>query len=229
MSAFAIGLVAALLLFPAQQALSANVPPRAPQLRIETGMHTDLVTQIAYDASRSRLVTISNDKTLRIWQLPSGRLVDTLRIPIGEGSEGQLYGLALSPNGRIAAVTGWTGWEWDGRACIYFFDLESNELIARLAGLPTMAGNLTFSPDGKRLIVPLSRGFGLRVYDTSDFSIVATDTDYEDSVIGWMSRRGDLGKLFIARRLLGATTSKRRDVTQPIRVGGEKHPADLPK
>jgi WD40 repeat protein len=147
-------------------------------------MHTGLVTQIAYDESRSRLVTISNDKTLRIWQLPSGRLVDTLRIPIGEGSEGQLYGLALSPNGRIAAVTGWTGWEWDGRACIYFFDLESNELIARLAGLPTMAGNLTFSPDGKRLIVPLSRGFGLRVYDTSDFSIVATDTDYEDSVIG---------------------------------------------
>jgi WD40 repeat protein len=46
---------------------------REPTLRIETGTHTAAVAGIATDAENNYLVTASEDKTIRVWNLPSGR------------------------------------------------------------------------------------------------------------------------------------------------------------
>src|SRR5438132_132473 len=69
----------------------AGEPPAAPILRIETGRHTAAIRRIAVDRAGRLLVTASDDKTLRLWELPSGRLLKVLRPPIGEGNEGKLY------------------------------------------------------------------------------------------------------------------------------------------
>ena len=70
-----------------------------PILRVETGMHTTLIRRVVVDAARNRLITASDDKTIRVWQMPEARLLNVLRVPIDSGHEGQLFGLAVSPDG----------------------------------------------------------------------------------------------------------------------------------
>jgi WD40 repeat protein len=71
-------------------------------------MHTAAIFQIGVDAANRYLVTGSEDKTVRVWELASGRLLRTLRLPIGSGNEGKVFGVALSPDGTTVAAGGAT-------------------------------------------------------------------------------------------------------------------------
>src|SRR5205809_1260029 len=86
--------------------LHAEQPPTAPMLRIETGMHTALILRIGVDTANRYLVTGSYDKTVRVWELATGRLLQTLRLPIGEGNEGKINAVAISPDGKTVACGG---------------------------------------------------------------------------------------------------------------------------
>ena len=116
---------ALLALMPvAALAQTTTASPRTPAatgpfLRIDPGAHTAIVRAAAFDAAKERVYTAADDKTIRVWQLPQGKLISTLRVPILDGAEGQLYALTLSPDGRWLAVGGWTGWDWEKRSSIY--------------------------------------------------------------------------------------------------------------
>ena len=84
-------------------------------------MHTTLIRRVVPDAPRNRLITASDDKTIRVWQMPEARLVSVLRVPIDSGHEGQLFGLAISPDGRTIAFVATA----DDRARLWLRSLES--------------------------------------------------------------------------------------------------------
>jgi WD40 repeat protein len=151
-------------------------------LRVETGMHTTLIRRVVVDAPRNRLITCSDDKTIRVWQLPGLRLVNTLRVPMDQAHEGQLFGLAISPDGRTVAAGGWTGWDWDGSASIYLFDVASGELSRRLGHFPDAIHALSWSPDGRHLAVGLQGRAGLAVLRVADGVVVASDSQYLDKL-----------------------------------------------
>ena len=159
-------------------------PIKEPILRIETGMHTAAINHIATDASNRYLATGSYDKTVRIWELSTGKLIRTLRPPIGDGEEGKIYAVAISPDGKTVAVGGWTGYEWDEFDSIYIFDLESGSLKKRIKQLPSNIFHLVYSKDGKYLAASLARDNGIRVYQTSNYSQVAIDGDYGSDTYG---------------------------------------------
>lgn len=162
----------------------AAEPRGEPILRIETGKHTGIAYAITHDPLRDRLITVSPDKTARVWQLPDMRLVAVLRVPIETVREGQLTSLAISPDGATIAVGGWTGWEWDERGCVYLFDGETYELTRRIGGFAAIIGDLRFSPDGRFLAVGLHGRGGVAFLDTKeDFQVVAQDMAYEDRVV----------------------------------------------
>ena len=69
---------------PAQQQASPQ-----PVLRLETGMHTAPIRAAASDAAGEMLATVSDDKTLRLWALPTCELIRVLRPQIGAGAEGE--------------------------------------------------------------------------------------------------------------------------------------------
>lgn len=171
-----LGVVLATLGIPG--AATAAEPTTAPQLRLETGMHTAMINRIATDASGRYAVTASDDKTARVWEIASGQLLQVLRPPLGSNDEGMLYAVAISPDGKIVAVGGWTGWEWSGKAQVYLFERSTGRLIQRLTDLPHRILNLMFSPDGRWLAATLKAGKGVRVWNTNTWDNPLADSDY---------------------------------------------------
>jgi len=163
----------------------AAEPPREPILRIETGMHTSVIKRISTDKDERFLVTGSDDKTIRVWELRTGRLLKVIRPPIGEGNEGKIYAVAISPDGRHIAGGGWTGYEWDKTHSIYIFDRETGGLIKTIKGLPEVVNHLSYSKDAMFLVAGLGLNNGIRVYSTEDYSLIKEDKDYGDSVYGF--------------------------------------------
>lgn len=152
-------------------------------LRIDAETHTAMVRAAAFDAGRQRVYTASDDKTVRIWQLPEAQLVGTLRVPILDGAEGQLYALALSPDGRWLAVGGWTGWEWEQQASVYVFDTESQAMVRRIPVAPWTITTMRFSPDGQHIAVGLHGQGGLVIVQRESGAQVATDSTYQNQVM----------------------------------------------
>lgn len=128
--------------------------PTEPLLRLETGMHTATIRHIATDRDGRWLATASEDKTVRIWDATTGRLVQVLRPPIGEHQEGRLFAVALSPDGEWVAASGWTS--ADGRSnYVYIFRRQTGTLVKAIPGHSRLIFNLAWSPDGRFLAATL--------------------------------------------------------------------------
>lgn len=161
--------------------LCAQPTDPRPFPAIEAGMHTAMINRIAVDAAGRYAVTASDDKTARVWELSSGKLLQVLRVPVGENQEGKLYAVALSPDGRLVALGGWTGHPGLG-ANIYLFDRASGRMLGRIGGVPTVVNHLAFSTDGHRLAAALGGGNGIRLYAAeAPWRELAGDTNYGDS------------------------------------------------
>ena len=163
---------------PVQPAsVTAAQSAEAPGLRIEAGRHTAPIRRIDVDAAERFVVTASDEKTARVWDLASGALLQVLRPPIGAGDEGRLYAVAITPDGSTVATAGLTGWDSDGTASIYLFEPASGRLRQRLPGLPNVILHLAFSPEGRFLAAALGSD-GIRTYALRTATEVARDSDY---------------------------------------------------
>jgi WD40 repeat protein/uncharacterized caspase-like protein len=159
-------------------------PDQQPFLRIETGMHTAPIHRIGVDAACSLLATASDDKTVRLWSLPDGKLKRVVRLPIGEGDAGKVYATALSPDGRWLAVGGWdAAFAKTGKDSLTIVDL-SNGAIHRFGAFEQAIRHIAFSADGRRVAVGLSRNNGLRVLDSASGTELLADRDYGADVYG---------------------------------------------
>ena len=151
-----------------------------PILRVEAGTHSAMVGGIAVDPSGRILVSGSEDKTVRVWDISGGgKLLRTLRPPAAGGQEGQIYAVAVSSDAKTVACGGITGSGQKSGACLYLFDLATGGLTRRLDGLPGYAQHLAYTPDGCFLAVVMGKG-GMRVYRLPDYVLVAEDKDYGD-------------------------------------------------
>jgi WD40 repeat protein len=171
-------LVLTVLAGPIAQAQVARVYPR-----IETGQHTGRITRLAVDAAERWVVTASEDKTARVWNLKTGHLERILRPPVGEGDEGQLYAMALSPDGVRIAVGGFTGPDGSGSYSIYLFDRATGRLAGRSHGFSNRANSMAFSRDGARLATVFKAGAGMHILDASDLTreLAGNDDCKEDA------------------------------------------------
>jgi WD40 repeat protein len=161
-----------------------GLPDRRPVLRIDPGMHTAPIHRIGVDAACRLMVTGSEDKTARLWALPqdggsSPELLRTLRVPIGEGDDGKVHAVALSPDSKWVAAGGWDArYSIDKTMSVYIFEAATGRLVTRLGRLGNVIVHLAFSPDGSRLAATLSAGEGMRLWATAGWRLLSEDTEY---------------------------------------------------
>ena len=134
-------------------ALAAGVE-KLPQLVLDTGGHTSNVRGLAFTPDGRQLVSASQDKTVRVWDVDTGKTVRIIRGETGPGSWGTIYAMALSPDGRWLAVGGFLRDESDAAAAaaVRLYDFASGRLEALLKGHDNVIWALAFSADSKRLI-----------------------------------------------------------------------------
>jgi WD40 repeat protein len=161
---------------------SAAEPSTEPILRIETVRHTAPIRRIATDAGSRWLATVSDDKTLRLWDLQKASIMQTLRPPIDKGNAGKLYSVAMSPDGAYVATGGWT--LWGKGTSIYVFRRDGGHLVHHIADLPNVIYELAWSPDGRYLAAGMGGRSGVRVFRSENYAMVGQDRDYGNLVKG---------------------------------------------
>lgn len=164
-----------------------------PILRIETGMHSATINRIATDERNLVLATVSDDKTVRIWELPALAPVKTIRVPIGKGKEGKLYAVALSPDARVVVCGGQTAYGGEPTSTIFVIDVQTGSVLRAVHALPSAVLHLAYSKNGRYVVAAFGHK-GIRVYDTTTYSVVGEDKDYagpsygaEFSPSGWLA------------------------------------------
>jgi WD40 repeat protein len=78
-----------------------------PVLTLDPNMHTAAITRADVSATGAFAVSGSDDKTVRLWDAPTGRLLRTIRLPQGPGHVGKVYAVAISPDGALVAAGGY--------------------------------------------------------------------------------------------------------------------------
>ncbi|RYY83637.1 MAG: peptidase C14, partial [Chitinophagaceae bacterium] len=165
-------------------AFGSFAQPTQPILQLETGMHLGMINRISSDREGRYLLTCSDDKTARLWDAASGRLLRTLRIPMAAGNEGKIYACALSPDGRYAAIGGWTAYAWDSKCCIYILDAQTGAFIKKLKNLESSVLDLEFSPNGEWLAAGLAGSAGVQVFQTRSWTSYTAMKGYGGDVYG---------------------------------------------
>jgi WD40 repeat protein len=169
--------------------LNALAQTKEPILRLDVGTHNAGVWGLALDPSNRILVTCSEDKTLRVWDISGrGELMRVLRPPVGEREEGHVFTVAMSPDTKIVACGGRTGSPKHGDACVYLFDRATGAMIRRIGGFPGWIQHISYTPNGRFLAVVTGEAEGkaswscMKVFRLPDYALVAEDKDYGNFV-----------------------------------------------
>jgi len=121
-----------------------------PILLTDPQTHTALINDIVVSHDNKIVYTSSADKTLRLWDAESGKLIKTLRFQLSEEIEGCVTSLAMSPDGKVLVTSVGSGFS-DVASWVYFLNPLSGEVLSAQEANLGMAYGLTFSADGSYL------------------------------------------------------------------------------
>src|SRR5262245_61556074 len=153
-------------LFAAEVSGAGAVDAAEPPIRLvlDPGHHTAPITALVFTPDSRQLVSASQDKTIRVWELASRKTLRVIRGESGLGNFGEIGAMALSPDGRLLATAVRPAAPGKS-ALIRLYDFAGGAQIGLLAGRDGDVHGLAFSPDGRHLISGGSDGTAT-IWDT---------------------------------------------------------------
>lgn len=154
-----------------------------PKLVVEPYGHTSTVMDMAFTSDGKFLVSVSLDKTIRVWDVESGENLKTFRGVTGDGTNGLLYRLAITPDDKMVAVGGFLDEDQgDYVGEIRFFELKTGKMVGTLNKAENSITSLAFSRDGSRFVIG-SNDKMVRVIKKEYLEGLIKGVDYGDQVV----------------------------------------------
>ncbi|CAN2040651.1 Peptidase C14 caspase domain-containing protein [Candidatus Magnetomoraceae bacterium gMMP-15] len=176
-------LIISIILLPLSLTLAAN----DPILVIDPGGHKAMIKDVMFTNDGRYLISASNDKTIRVWDVRTGTISRIIRGQIGKGDEGKIYAAALSPDNEWLAYGGFMK---NDEIRLYHF--PSGRLVALLKGHSNVVFSLSFSPNS-RFLASGSSDDTVRVWNIEDQIQIHKLTGHKDAIyaLSWLpdSRR----------------------------------------
>jgi WD40 repeat protein len=134
--------------------LSLHADDLLPQ--VNSGGHSSKINDLKVSVDGRFVLSVGQDKVVYIWDLEhADRPPKSLRGQSGDGPQGFLHSVAISPVGNLVAVGGWTRPRIDG-ACdpceIRLYDTATGDMRALLKDHRAPVQALAFSTDGRWLL-----------------------------------------------------------------------------
>ena len=132
--------------------------------------HADFIDSVCYSPDGKYIASSSEDKTIKIWEVETGRELRTL-----SGHSDEVYSVCYSPDGKYTASSSWDS--------IKLWEVATGECIKTLSGNGG-AYSLCYSPDG-RYVASGSWDKTIKLWDVASgecIKVFAGHTDRINSV-----------------------------------------------
>lgn len=124
-----------------------------PMVVIDPQGHFDEIMDIAATADNKMLVSVSKDKTVRLWDVETGENIRTFRGKIGQGNEGEVNRVAISPDQSTIAVGGFFDQNKSPRVGdIRFFGLATGKMTGVLSRSNNATTAIAYSKSGNLFV-----------------------------------------------------------------------------
>ena len=121
-----------------------------PKIVINPLGHSGKIFNILFTPDGEKIISVSEDKTIRIWDSKTGEMLNKFESQIGAGPQGMFYSSAISPDGKLLAVGGYPV-NNEEKNYIQIIDLEQGKQVATAIGHTNVINALDFDASGKYL------------------------------------------------------------------------------
>ena len=139
-----------------------------PEL-VFNSVHSAIIYSVAYSPDGKYLASGSGDKTIKLWEVETGRLLRTLT-----GHTGDVYSVSYSPNGVYLASS-------SSDKTIKIWEVKTGNCIKILTGHTGYVQSITYSPDGKYL-ASASWDKTIKLWEVETGECIKTLTGHTDRI-----------------------------------------------
>ena len=150
--------------------LQPNEPKENRAIEVNTlEGHSNLVNSVAYSPNGQQLASASEDSTIKIWNVSSGKLLKTLT-----GHSDGVNSVAYSPNGQQLASA-------SNDKTIKIWNVSSGKLLKTLTGHSSEVYSVAYSPNGQQL-ASASADNTIKIWDVSSGKLLKSLTGHSIQV-----------------------------------------------
>ncbi|MEH2048127.1 nSTAND1 domain-containing NTPase, partial [Nostoc sp.] len=150
--------------------LKPNEPKENRAIEVNTlEGHSSAVRSVAYSPNGHQLASASDDNTIKIWDVSSGKLLKSLT-----GHSKEVNSVAYSPNGQQLASASRDN-------TIKIWDVSSQKIIKTLTGHSNEVKSVAYSPNGHQL-ASSSRDNTIKIWDVSSGKLLKSLTGHSKEV-----------------------------------------------
>lgn len=170
-----------------------------PKIGLSLGKHVGAVRSKSVSRSDGLIATVSEDRTLKIWEYPSATFKRSINMPEAKGNASRL-GRCRFVNGDIVLVANDSGYDYEIRQSkesdrkakpwphvsttygFYAVDWQNGVIVDRVDGLPAQVRDFVLSP-GRDLLLVTTTGDACALYDAQSLRCVSLFTFPGETVL----------------------------------------------